>query len=222
MSHRITLIHAVQVAIEPIEDAFARHWPEAVRMNLLDDSLSRDRACDPEITPAMYRRFAALAAYAESTGAHAILYTCSAFGPAIDAVRRERAIPILKPNEAMFEAALACGHDIGLLATFAPSLAPMEQEFREAAAAAGRDVKLRSICVPEAMAALAEGDGATHDRLVAAVAPEFAGCDAVMLAQFSTARAREAVSQAVSCAVLTSPDSAVLLLRRRVTGVELK
>jgi len=40
-----------------------------------------------------------------------------------------------------------------------------------------------------------------------------AGCDAVMLAQFSTARARDSVAQAVSCPVLTSPDSAVLRLR---------
>jgi Asp/Glu/Hydantoin racemase len=219
MTHRIALIHAVRVAIEPIEEAFARHWPDAVRMNVLDDSLSRDRARDGEITPAMYSRFAALAAYAESTGAQAILYTCSAFGPAIDAVRRGRRIPILKPNEAMFEAALAQGHDFGLLATFRPSLEPMEQEFREAAAAAGRDVRLRSICVPEAMAALAEGDGASHDRLLAEVVPQLAGCDVLMLAQFSTARAQHAVSQVMPCPVLTSPDSAVLLLRRRVTGL---
>ena len=26
---RIALIHAVRVAIQPVEEAFARHWPEA-------------------------------------------------------------------------------------------------------------------------------------------------------------------------------------------------
>ncbi|MGH8682760.1 MAG: aspartate/glutamate racemase family protein, partial [Burkholderiales bacterium] len=81
-------------------------------------------------------------------------------------------------------------------------------------------VELRSVCVPEAMAALDRGDGATHDRLVAEAAPQFAGCDAVMLAQFSTARAHAAVSAVLDCPVLASPDSAVLSLRRSVTRTD--
>jgi hypothetical protein len=77
---------------------------------------------------------------------------------------------------------------------------------------------LRSVCIPEAMTALDAGDGPTHDRLVAAAAPELSRCDAVMLAQFSTARARAAVAAVLDCPVLTSPDSAVLWLRRAVIG----
>jgi hypothetical protein len=94
----------------------------------------------------------------------------------------------------------------------------MEEEFRDLARAAGREVELRSVCVPEAMSALDAGDGATHDRLVAEAARRLAGCDAVMLAQFSTARAHAAVSAVLDCPVLTSPDSAVLWMRRAVTG----
>src|SRR4051794_34838959 len=37
---RVALIHATPLAVEPIQAAFVRHWPAAVRMNLLDDSLS--------------------------------------------------------------------------------------------------------------------------------------------------------------------------------------
>jgi hypothetical protein len=73
MTHRIALIHAVRVAIQPVEEAFARHWPDAERMNVLDDSLSRDRNRDGTLTPAMHRRFLVLADYAVSTGAHGIL-----------------------------------------------------------------------------------------------------------------------------------------------------
>ncbi len=218
MSHRIALVHAVRVAIQPVEEAFARLWPEAVRMNLLDDSLSRDRSRDGRLTPAMFRRFAALTDYALATGADGILFTCSAFGPAIEAAREGRKVPILKPNEAMFREALGLGSRLGLLATFAPSVPSMEEEFREVARAAGREVELRSACVPEAMMALDAGDGATHDRLVAAAAPQLAGCDAVMLAQFSTARAHAAVAAALDCPVLTSPGSAVLWLRQAVIG----
>ena len=39
---RITLIHALKHSIQPIEASFARLWPEARLMNLLDDSLSAD------------------------------------------------------------------------------------------------------------------------------------------------------------------------------------
>jgi Asp/Glu/hydantoin racemase len=218
MAHRIALVHAVRVAIQPVEEAFARHWPDAARMNLLDDSLSRDRSRDGKLTPAMFQRFATLTDYAFSTGADGILFTCSAFGPAIEAAREGRTAPVLKPNEAMFREALGRGRRLGLLATFAPSVPSMEEEFRDLARAAGREVELRSVCVPEAMSALDAGDGATHDRLVAEAARRLAGCDAVMLAQFSTARAHAAVSAVLDCPVLTSPDSAVLWLRRAVTG----
>ncbi len=218
MTHRIALIHAVRVAIEPVADALIRHWPGAERMNLLDDSLSLDRNRDGELTPAMFRRFVALTEYALAVGAHGILYTCSAFGPAIDAARAGKAVPILKPNEAMFRDALARGRRFGLLATFGPSVPSMEQEFLDLARAAGREVELRSVCVPEAMAALNAGDGTGHDALLARAAPQLAGSDAVMLAQFSTARAQGAVSAVLDCPVLTSPEAAVLSLRRSVAG----
>jgi hypothetical protein len=38
-----------------------------------------------------------------------------------------------------------------------------------------------------------------------------------MLAQFSTARARESVAAVVRCPVLTSPDSAVLAMKKRLS-----
>jgi aspartate/glutamate racemase len=205
---RVALIHAVRVAMQPVEDAFQRHWPQAERVNLLDDSLSPDRERDAELTPAMSARIAALAQYALGTGASAILYTCSAFGEAIEAVKRSQRVPVLKPNEAMFDEALHYGTRIGMLATFAPSVASMEAEF-------GKPVK--TICVPEAMAALKAGDGETHDRLLAQAAPRLGKCDAIMLAHFSTARARDAVSRAVDCPVLTAPDAAVLKLKSLVS-----
>ena len=101
---------------------------------------------------------------------------------------------MLKPNEAMFEAALAAGKRLGMLATFEPSVAGMEAEFRDIA---GAGIGLESFCVDGAMKALQSGDGATHDRLVAAAAPRLAGCDAILLAHFSTSRAEAAVREAV-------------------------
>src|SRR6478735_1299505 len=105
-SPRIALIHATALSVAPILSAFDRHWPQARRMNLLDDSLSVDRAAAGALTPAMVRRFEDLARYAQGTGCSAILFSCSAFGPAIEAAGRATGLPTLKPNEAMFQQAL--------------------------------------------------------------------------------------------------------------------
>src|SRR5436190_1638331 len=83
---RITLVHALKHSIVPIEASFARLWPEARLMNLLDDSLSADLARDGGLTDAMTERFLKLGRYAAGTGSDAILFTCSAFGPCIEAV----------------------------------------------------------------------------------------------------------------------------------------
>lgn len=213
---RIVLVHAVRVAMQPIEDAFRADWPDAERVNLLDDSLSVDRAKARDLQPAMFERFRTLTDYAETIGAAGLLFTCSAFGPAIEAARAGRAFPVLKPNEAMFEDALARGARIGMVATFEPSIAPMEEEFRALAQVRRPDATLRSMFVPDAMDALDAGDGERHDRLVAARVAELAGCDAVLLAQFSTARAAPAVAAVLECPVLTSPRSAVDRLKAAI------
>jgi Asp/Glu/hydantoin racemase len=207
---RIALIHAVTVAMAPVHEAFRQLWPEAECVDILDTSLSRDRERDGELTPAMIDRFLLLAKYAEDNGAAGILFTCSAFGEAIEAATDRAKVPVLKPNEAMFEAALAAGKRLGMLATFGPSVAGMEAEFREIA---GDKAALSSFCVPSAMKALQAGDAAEHDQLLAIAAPRFADHDALLLAHFSTSRAAAAVKAAVRCPVLTAPGAAVTKLK---------
>ena len=141
---RIALIHALAHSVAPINDTLAREWPAAERMNLLDDSLSADLARSGALDDAMTRALSSTGATTRSsTGAHAILFTCSAFGPCIDAVKQRLApLPVLKPNEAMIDEAVAHvraqGGRIGLLATFAPTLQSMPPEFPAGVIAAQR------------------------------------------------------------------------------------
>ena len=217
---RIALIHATALAVTPVAAAFERHWPQAQRMNLLDDSLSVDRAKAGQLTDAMVQRFIDLARYAKGTGCNAILFTCSAFGPAIEAAGQEVGLPTLKPNEAMFEQALekceASGGKLGLIATFQASIPSMSDELLQMVQRRGITIELRSAFVPEAMQDLADGRVAEHHRKVAVAAQQLAGCDVVMLAQFSMADAQPLVQQALACPVLSSPDCAVLALQRKV------
>ena len=219
---RIVLLHGTPVAVEPINRSFAQRWPEAELVNLLDDSLSVDRAKDHDLTPRMFERFMELGLYGHRIGAQAILVTCSAFGPAIERMTRELPVPVLKPNEAMFRAALTsgdgtAGRKIGMLATFQPSVLTMTQEFDQFVRETGSKATLTTIVVDGAMDAMRKGDAQKHNELVAARAADLAGCDAIMLAHFSTSRAAEKVSAAVSVPVLSAPDAAVDWLRA-ITG----
>ncbi len=204
---RIALIHALRLSPPPIEAAFQELWPQPTLMNLLDDSLSADLARDGGLTPAMTERFLALARYAAGTGAAGILYTCSAFGACIDAVKQAFPhIPVLKPNEAMIEEAAEASGTVGLLASFAPTLASMPQEFP-----AG--ISVRPKLAEGALAALDRGDFGEHDRLAALAGRDLADCQVIALAQFSLARAAPAVAAATGRRVLTTPHSAVRKLR---------
>ncbi|MCA0422676.1 MAG: aspartate/glutamate racemase family protein [Proteobacteria bacterium] len=204
---RIALIHALRHSPPPIEAAFRELWPEPRLMNLLDDSLSADLARDGTITRAMTQRFLDLAGYARRTGADAILFTCSAFGPCIDAVKAANPnIPVLKPNEAMIEQAATLGGRIGLLATFEPTLRSMPGEFPD-------HVVVKPTLAAAALTALDGGDRDEHDRLATNAAAELANCDVIALAQFSLSSAAPLIAARYGRPVLTTPHSAVRKLR---------
>lgn len=211
---RIALIHATPVAVDPIAQSFRDLWPEAEPLGVLDDGLAIDRAAAGALTDELSDRIGALATYGASTGAKAILFTCSAFGTAIEAAARSLPIPVLKPNEAMFEEALGFGDDIGMVATFGPAVAGMEEEFVEEAKCFRPTARIRTHLATGAIEALRGGDAETHNRRVAEGATELGECDAILLAHFSTSRALAACKAATTRPVLSSPDAAVRKLRR--------
>jgi len=221
---RIALIHATPLAIEPVNSSFKKLWPEASLQNILDDSLSKDHAAAGHLTADMVERFIDLAQYAKRAGCQGILFTCSAFGEAIEAAAV--AMPTLKPNEAMFEDALRAAlkaHqndaevlNIGLVATFAASIVSMSEEFNALTAGLERPVKLHSLFVPHAMDALAQGQADEHHRLIAEGVQTLPACDVIMLAQFSMAAAQTLAQTKTSTPILTSPECAVLALQKRM------
>jgi len=213
-NYRIALIHATPVSIDPIRAAFHEEWPDAETINLLDDALAVDLNSGSFEPDRIKQRIGALADYGLQTEADGILYTCSAFGQDIESVQERFDIPVLKPNEAMFEEALMTGGKIGMIATFKPSIPSMEKEFYELARNLNKTARINSIYVDEAMAALARGDAETHNRLIAEASVVLEGYQVVMLAQFSTSLAREEVEAQLRCTVLTSPSSAVRKLKR--------
>jgi len=222
---RIALIHALPHSVTPINSAMIRLWPEATRMNLQDDSLSMDLAASEAKTPGsgldafMHERFQRLAQYAVDCGSNAILFTCSAFGSCIESVAKNQKIPVLKPNEAMIEQAVRLmgeggsmqGQSLGLLSSFAPTLVSMPPEFP-------KGINLQMTLAQGAMAALNVGDVTAHDKLVVASAKELiaSGAKAIALAQYSMAHCKPLVEDACGVPVLTTTDSAIEMLKRKL------
>ena len=182
-------------------------------MNLFDDTLAPDLEREGDLTEPLSARIGMLADYCIASGAEAVLFTCSSFGAAIEKFAATAPVPVLKPNEAMFGQALTHGAKIGMLATFAPAVAPMEAEFHAEAEKQGIKATIETRCVPEALAAAKTGDYPLHDRLLASAAAHFKDFDALMLAQFSMTPALGEIRKNLSVPVLTSPHAAVEKLK---------
>ena len=229
MSHpRIALISALAQSPGPAMAAMAQEWPDARGHNLIDDSLAADFAALGAITPAIFERFLTLGRYAASVSdgvktPDGILFTCSAFRPAIDRVKDDLAIPVISPNEGAFDEALdICAQTGGtgklaILLSFAGSLAPLSDEI--AAIAAERQQTAPEIVgavADGALEALQAGDEAAHDWLIAEAAARLPAVDAIVIGQFSMARAAPLVMAGRTEPVLTTPHAAVRKLRRLV------
>lgn len=210
---RIYLVHAAEVSIPPVVASFRANWPEAKVVNLLEDALMTDLADDGKLTDRMIERFVEIGHYCVTASANAILFCCSAFGPAIEEVRRQVKIPVLKPNEAMYEELVDRNRTVSLLATFQPSLPSMLAEIAALAAARGTTVKVEPQLVDGALQALVDLQPDEHNRLIAEAAAKQTGCDVIALAQFSMAPAKAIAAQLTTKPILTTPDSAVAKLK---------
>ncbi|MDG2535937.1 aspartate/glutamate racemase family protein [Sphingomonas sp. HITSZ_GF] len=220
---RIALIHALSDSIAPCHAAFARIWPEAYCFDLLDTSLSQDRAAIGQLDASIMRRVQALADYAEASSGEAgatraLLFTCSAFGPAIESVQRLTRLPVFKPNEAAFADAVASASSIGLVVTFEASLDALAEELRNHAEIAGKPIAVHAVVATGALAALQAGDSERHDILAAEAAATLHAAEVIVLGQFSLARAAPIVERRTAKRVITTPGAAVHTLRRRLVG----
>ena len=180
---RIALIHALKHSIVPIEASFARLWPDATLMNLLDDSLSADLARDGRLTAGDDRPFP--------------------LARTLRGLHRRRRDPLhllgLRPLHRGGRARARA--DAGAQAQrsddrtgrrtrppdrFALDLCPdadsMPAEFP-------RSVEVVPKLAEGALAALDRGDRAEHDRLVAEASRDLRDCDLIALAQYSMAPA---------------------------------
>lgn len=218
MTARIFVIHPYPPTMPPMSAAFTRLWPEATKFDLLDESLYAEVDDKGTITPALARRLRLLFEYAREASADGIIFTGSTFGPAVDQAREGFTVPVLKPDEAMAEAAVAAGNRIAVLATATRALPVIVGGIEAAAAKAGRPATVSAHHVPEAQPALVAGRREDHDRLVAEAAARITDCDVLVLGQISMAPAAASIPARPGRVVMTTPDTAVAKMKTLLAG----
>lgn len=218
MAARIALFHATRAAIQPVEAAFREIWPEASHWSLLDEGLTQAVDVAGGYTPETGERFIQLATYAADTAPDAFLFTCTAFGPAMEECKRRFPFPTFKPNEALLEAGLKAGGRVGLLASHPVTLPMLTGQLEELARERGKNLTVVPRLAEGAWTDLTAGRKQAHDDKLLAAADDLLDCDAILLAQFSMAPLLPAIQARTKAPVLSSPHAAVAHLKGLFTA----
>ena len=215
MNHReyitIGLIHALEESEEPIRESFQKIWPEAKLSEYSDFQLSVDRANGLD-EASIRSRIIDLGQQAVNDQVDAILYTCSAFGEAIEAAKNKFSLPILKPNESAFKKAIRAASDVNILVTFEPSLNLLTNEFE--IMSKGLDIKIKGHLINDALKLLKQEEAQAHNEKIIDAVKEIPAEETVILGQFSMARAADEIKiNMPDHLVLNTPDAAVIELK---------
>lgn len=207
----LALIHTSATLVPVFQQLCKAQLPNVDTFNIVDDSLVRAIGAKGALTADIARRVEAYITSAEAGGADYILVTCSSIGPAVEASAPFCAVPVLRVDQPMADAAVAAGCRIGVIATLPTTLNPTSDLVRRRAIVAGRTIELTARLVTGAFEALMAGDAATHDTLVAAALRELSGeVDVILLAQASMARVVDTLPKADRhVPIFASPPTAI-------------
>ncbi|AQT80972.1 hypothetical protein B1R94_19480 [Mycolicibacterium litorale] len=212
----IAVISAVPAAIPPTATAFEELLPAATVWNILDDRLLADAGRHGGITAALSARMHRLITHAVSEDADAVLLTCSMYAPVAREVCATIRIPVLGPDDALFEAATQRGYRrLAVVSSAADPLADSLSRLRDVLDA---DTVLEGVIAPGAVDAARAGDvAALVDSVVTAVGDITNPVDAIVLSQFSLAPTARAVQRITDVPTLPGPEFAVRRLHTMLT-----
>lgn len=216
---RVVLVHALVHSMAPYCDAFRRLWPECEALHLLDETLYAELGTAATVPQALAQRMAGLLHHVAGSGANALVFTGSTFGPTIEEVAADLPVPLLRADDAAALQIARAGNRIAVLATAAHAVPVVADRVRRAFTEASQPYELTTHHVEGAQTALFAGRKQKHDALVAEAAARFADRDAILLAQSSMATARDLAGKELRDRILTTPAATVQALRARFAGV---
>jgi Asp/Glu/hydantoin racemase len=218
---KVAAIYTGAALVDPLRKIFKERMPEYGLINILDDSLIADVIAAGGVTPEVSARLLSYYRAAVDAGACAILNTCSSVGDVVEIAKPFVTVPVLRIDDAMARKAVAEGKTVAVIATLPTTLKPTADLLELRAREAGKSVRIVRALVEGAFAAITDGDGATHDRLILEKAVGAAAeADIIVLAQGSMARMEETLARETGKIVLSSPRSGVDAFKELVKGLK--
>jgi hypothetical protein len=212
-TRRIILVHAYRHSLPPIERAFRDLWPEAEALNLVDETLYADVTPDGVVDATVPSRIRALFTHCLASGAQAIVFTGSTFGPVVEEARLGLPIPILKSDEAMAEEIVTRGGKVLLVCTARRAVPVIAANIKAAARQAGATIELETLVVDAAKEAISEGDLARHDRLIADAISGRTDVRSIVLGQLSMSNVPALVPKEIAERIVSGAEASVRALR---------
>jgi len=208
---RLALIHTSAIMIPVFGELCAELLPDVELVHTVDESLLKDIIADKKLSKSTARRVVGLIISAEQAGADCIMVTCSSIGPAADLGRQLVDVPVIRVDEPMAISAVEAGSRIGVVATLPSTLNPTAELIKTQAEKRAKKIQLIKKLCEGAFEAVITGDGAAHDKIVAAGLQELTEqVDVIVLAQASMARVVDNLpAETKKIPILSSPRLAV-------------
>ncbi|MFB2121275.1 aspartate/glutamate racemase family protein [Parapedobacter sp. 2B3] len=190
---KLALIHTVNWYNTVINKPFGEPWlqqhPDVEIFNLMDDSLLVEALANGGPTKQVIRRMLYYFQAAEAMGADVIMSTCTTMGPATEIAKQFVGIPVFNIDEPMAEEAVAAGSRIGIIATVPTSAPATQRVLRQAAAAAGKEITIKTVINEAAFQYRLAGNIKQHDKLIHAELDKLQReVDVIALGQISLAQ----------------------------------
>lgn len=215
MQKKIAVIHTSFVSVDALKALFREIIPEALVINIVDDSLLPEVMANGSITPNVVERICAYALQAQGMGVDLIFNQCSSVGEAVDIARNMLRIPYVKVDEEMAETAVRVGKKIVVVSTVASTMGPSKRLVERAAEQSRKNVEISECLVDGALdILLKEGNVEKHNKLVLQAIEKVASQnDVVVLAQGSMTVLLPHLAH-INTPILTSPRLGVQRAKR--------
>ena len=146
-------------------------------------------------------------------GADAVLSACSTVGAFAEEADKILDVPVYRIDDAMCSAAVEMGEVVSVFATLASTLEPTVDLIERKAYETGKRIKVNTVLVEGAYAALMEGHKDVHDAKIKALVERYLPeSDVAVLAQASMASAVTLAGEDAK-KILTSPKMGIEKLR---------
>ena len=209
---KIGMIHTTPATIDSLNQLVKEIVGDVEVINFLDDSILKDMR-DKHNVDFVRERWISYAKVLGQLGADAVLSACSTVGAFAEEADKILDVPVYRIDDAMCSAAVEMGEVVSVFATLASTLEPTVDLIERKAYETGKRIKVNTVLVEGAYAALMEGHKDVHDAKIKALVERYLPeSDVAVLAQASMASAVTLAGEDAK-KILTSPKMGIEKLR---------